>query len=125
MTQGHAEQMSLDHSPGGITELLRKVATGDQTAVSKLIPLVYAELRRWASYICGEQRLDHALQPRMLVNDDYLGLVERRDVSCKVAPTSSAWPLMTDAVKCWSIRPGLTGGQSVVEGSERVFRFTR
>jgi RNA polymerase sigma-70 factor, ECF subfamily len=73
--------MSVDHSSGEVTKLLQSAAKGDQTAVSKLIPLVYAELRRQAAaYMCGE-RVDHTLQPTILVNDAYLGLMDRRDVS--------------------------------------------
>jgi RNA polymerase sigma-70 factor, ECF subfamily len=81
MAQGYPEGISSDHSSGEVTVLLRKVAQGDQEAVSKLIPLVYGELRRRAaSYMRGE-RIDHTLQPTMLVNDAYLSLMDRRDVS--------------------------------------------
>jgi RNA polymerase sigma-70 factor, ECF subfamily len=81
MTDGYAGWTSADRSPGEITQLLREVAKGEQTAVSKLIPLVYAELhRRAVSYMCGE-RVDHTLQPTVLVNEAYLSLIDRRDVS--------------------------------------------
>jgi RNA polymerase sigma-70 factor, ECF subfamily len=68
-------------SSGEVTELLRQVAKGDQDAASKLIPLVYGEMRRRAaSYMAGE-RPDHTLEPTILVHDAYLGLVRRQDVN--------------------------------------------
>jgi hypothetical protein len=45
-----------------VNELLHNWGHGDQSAREELIPLVYAELRRFARrYLCQE-RLDHTLQ---------------------------------------------------------------
>ena len=43
-------------TPDSITTLLSRVNSGDRTAVDRLIPLVYAELRRLAHrYMLGER----------------------------------------------------------------------
>ncbi len=58
--------------PAPITQILERVKTGDQEALSALIPLVYSELRRMAgSYLRGE-RPDHTLQPTALVHEAYM-----------------------------------------------------
>ena len=62
-------------SPGEVTQLLARVKGGNQDALAKLIPLVYAELRRLAGhYLCGE-RIGHTLQPTALVHEVYLRLL--------------------------------------------------
>jgi RNA polymerase sigma factor (TIGR02999 family) len=58
--------------PGEITQLLKRLSIGDRAAESRLVPLVYAELRR-----------DHTLQPTALVHEAYLKLIEQRRVDWK------------------------------------------
>lgn len=67
-------------SSGEITALLRQVAQGDQNAASRLIPLVYGEMRRRAASYMRNERPDHTLEPTILVHDAYLDLVGRQDV---------------------------------------------
>jgi RNA polymerase sigma factor (TIGR02999 family) len=63
-----------------VTRLLRAWQEGDGSALDRLIPLVYGELRRLAHrYMCGE-RPDHPLQTTALVNEAYLRLVHVKDV---------------------------------------------
>ena len=58
-----------------VSELLQNWGNGDQGAREKLIPLVYAELRRIARrHLWGERR-DHTLQSGALVHEAYLRLL--------------------------------------------------
>jgi RNA polymerase sigma factor (TIGR02999 family) len=52
------------------------MAKGDQEAASKLIPLVYSELRRLADRYMNRERTDHTLQATALVHEAYLKLVQ-------------------------------------------------
>src|SRR6201989_277920 len=63
----------------GITQLLIDWGKGDQAALEKLMPLVYSELRRLASNYLRRERAEHTLQPKALVNEAYLKLVDQRN----------------------------------------------
>jgi RNA polymerase sigma-70 factor (ECF subfamily) len=64
----------MDVPEGEITELLALMTSGDKDAEARLMPLVYAELRRLAaSYMRGE-RPDHTLQATALVHEAFLRL---------------------------------------------------
>lgn len=65
-------------SPDGITQLLVRWGSGDQTALDKLMPLVHSELRRLAGNYLRRERQEHTLQPTALVNEAYLRLVDQR-----------------------------------------------
>jgi len=60
---------------GPVTGLLRAWGRGDIQAREKLMPLVYAELRRCAAAYLRRERVDHSLQPTALVHEAYLRLV--------------------------------------------------
>jgi RNA polymerase sigma factor (TIGR02999 family) len=63
-----------------VSQLLVDWRNGDQSALAKLMPLVYEELRRIASrYMAGERR-NHTLQTTALVNEAYLRLVDYRRI---------------------------------------------
>jgi len=63
-----------------ITQLLLAWSDGDQAALEKLTPLVYAELHRLAKgYMFGE-RPGHALQTTALINEAYLRLIDWKNV---------------------------------------------
>lgn len=61
-----------------VTQLLRAWSGGDQTALEKLTPIVYAELRRLAHRYMKRERPGHSLQTTALVNEAYLRLVDYR-----------------------------------------------
>jgi len=61
--------------------LLSALTNGEDGAASKLIPLVYDELRRLAGSYMRRERVDHTLQATALVNEAYLKLIEQRAVS--------------------------------------------
>jgi RNA polymerase sigma factor (TIGR02999 family) len=58
-----------------VTELLKCWRQGDSTALEKLLPLVYDELRRIAAQQLRRERPNHTLQPTALVHEVYLKLV--------------------------------------------------
>jgi RNA polymerase sigma-70 factor (ECF subfamily) len=66
---------------GEITELLLAWSGGEAPALDKLIPLVYAELRRLAHRYMGHERADHTLQTSELINEAYVRLVDARRVN--------------------------------------------
>ena len=63
-----------------VTLLLGQLANGNEDAASRLIPLVYNELRRLAGGYMRCERPDHTLQATALVHEAYLKLVEQRSV---------------------------------------------
>jgi RNA polymerase sigma factor (TIGR02999 family) len=67
-------------SPQEVTRLLLAWNEGEQAALDKLIPLVYAELRRVAHRYMRRERLGHSLQTAALVNEAYLRLIDARNV---------------------------------------------
>jgi RNA polymerase sigma-70 factor (ECF subfamily) len=58
-----------------ISQLLVDWSNGDQSALDKLMPLVYDELRRLARRFMSSERPDHTLQTTALVHEAYLRLV--------------------------------------------------
>jgi RNA polymerase sigma-70 factor, ECF subfamily len=60
------------------TRLLSKVASGDERAVSRLMPLVYDELRRIAAAYLRRERPGQTLQATALVNEAYIRLIGER-----------------------------------------------
>jgi RNA polymerase sigma-70 factor (ECF subfamily) len=70
----------LSLPPHEITQLLAEWSGGNQSALDKLYPLVYAELRRMAHRYMSRERKGHTLQTTALINEAYLRLVEQRNV---------------------------------------------
>jgi RNA polymerase sigma-70 factor, ECF subfamily len=64
-----------------VTMLLSALTNGEEGAASKLIPVVYDELRRLAGSYMRRERVDHTLQATALVNEAYLKLIEQRAVN--------------------------------------------
>jgi RNA polymerase sigma factor (TIGR02999 family) len=62
--------------PEQVTGLLLAWSNGDQTALKKLIPLVYAELHRLARRYMRRENVGHTLQTSALINEAYLRLIE-------------------------------------------------
>ena len=59
-----------------LTLLLHDWYRGDQTALDKIIPRVYAELRRLAHIYMVRERPGHILQTTALINEAYLRLTQ-------------------------------------------------
>ena len=67
-------------SAADITTLLKAWNDGDATALDRLTPLVYEELRRLAHRYMRHERAGHSLQTTALVNEAYLRLVDVKGV---------------------------------------------
>ncbi len=61
-----------------ISQLLRAWGEGNQGALARLIPIVYAELRHLAHRYMRRERPGHGLQTTALVNEAYMRLVDYR-----------------------------------------------
>lgn len=59
-----------------VTNILHEAQAGDPTAANKLLPLVYAELRRLAAARMAQEQPGITLQPTALVHEAYLRLVK-------------------------------------------------
>jgi RNA polymerase sigma-70 factor (ECF subfamily) len=67
MTKSSSSEVSL---------LLHAWNNGDETALEKLMPLVYKELHRMARYYMARESPGHTLQTTALVNEAYVRLVD-------------------------------------------------
>ncbi|MET0232240.1 MAG: sigma-70 family RNA polymerase sigma factor [Rhodanobacteraceae bacterium] len=63
-------------SDASITRLLAQSREGDVAAVSRLLPMIYEQLRAIARRQLSSQRVDHTLMPTDLVHEAYLKLFE-------------------------------------------------
>lgn len=63
-----------------ITRLLQEWKEGDQTAVDRLFPIVYSELKRQARSYLNKERVNHTLQPTALVHEVYLRLINLNQI---------------------------------------------
>ena len=63
-----------------ITALLKAWGTGDNTALDRLTPLVYDQLRRMAQRHMRKERAGNTLQTTALVHEVYLRLADARDL---------------------------------------------
>jgi RNA polymerase sigma factor (TIGR02999 family) len=59
-----------------VTQILQAWAAGDRSALDRLIPMVYRELRKTAGAYMRRERVGHTLQPTALINEAYLRLVD-------------------------------------------------
>jgi RNA polymerase sigma-70 factor (ECF subfamily) len=66
---------------GDITLLLQAWSRGDEDALHKLVPLVYAELKRQAGRYMNRERLGHTLQATALVHEAYTHLIRTPHVN--------------------------------------------
>src|SRR5947208_1597948 len=65
-----------DEAVDDISTLLRAWSGGDQSALDRLTPFVYNELRRLARRYMKHERPGHSLQATALVNEAYMRLVD-------------------------------------------------
>jgi RNA polymerase sigma-70 factor (ECF subfamily) len=72
--------MSSPEPAHDVTQLLKRYGNGDQEALAELIPQIYDELRRLASFYLQSERVNHTLQTTALVHEAYLRLVDQKQV---------------------------------------------
>jgi RNA polymerase sigma-70 factor (ECF subfamily) len=61
-------------SPSEVTQLIAEYSRGDQAALDRLLPLVYAELHRMARRYMGRENPANSLQPTALIHEAYFRL---------------------------------------------------
>jgi RNA polymerase sigma factor (TIGR02999 family) len=67
--------LSLD-----VTQLLQEWSHGDSSALGRLMPLVFDDLRTIAARMFRRESDHHTLQPTALVNEVYLRLMDQRKI---------------------------------------------
>jgi RNA polymerase sigma factor (TIGR02999 family) len=70
-------EQGVTPEPQQITGMLRQFAAGDKSALDRLMPLVYAELRRLAGSQLRRERDGITLQPTALVHEAYARLIDQ------------------------------------------------
>ena len=63
-----------------LTRILERASRGDDSAIRRLMPLVYGELRALAESYLRQERPDHTLQATALVHEAYVRLIKQEDV---------------------------------------------
>ena len=63
-----------------VTQLLLAWSDGDETALDRLMPLVYSELRRLAKSHMRRERPGHTIQTAALIHEAYLRLIDAGQV---------------------------------------------
>ncbi len=80
MTTGDGDDETPAGAPAGqASRLLARAAAGDDKAASRLLPLVYDELRRLAGGYLRRERPGQTLQATALVHEAYMRLVKPGD----------------------------------------------
>src|SRR6187549_2367403 len=77
MLWGDEEAQMGSHTPGDVSRLLDEHRRGSRSAIERLMPLVYDELKRIAAWHLQAERPDHTLQPTALVHEAYMRLADQ------------------------------------------------
>jgi RNA polymerase sigma factor (TIGR02999 family) len=77
------EELVMTSSSNPVTELLVAWRHGDRTALERIVPLVYQDLRRLAHCYMKGQRPGHTLEATALINEAYVRLMDCRQVDWK------------------------------------------
>src|SRR5262245_63793314 len=72
--------MVMKAQTSDVTVLLRAWNAGDETALQRLAPIVFSELKRLAHRHLANERANHTLESGALVNEAYMRLVDWRNV---------------------------------------------
>ena len=110
----------VESSPS-VTELLQAWSAGDEHALSRLVPVVYDELRRIAQRRMSLERLNSSLQPTALVNEVYLKLVETAGVSFR--DRSQFFALAAQIMRRILVDAARTRGAAKRGGSNEMLSF--
>ncbi len=70
--------LMANSSSADITQLLRDWSHGDSSALEKLIPLVFDDLRQIAGALFQRENEAHTLQPTALVSEAYVRLIKQK-----------------------------------------------
>jgi RNA polymerase sigma factor (TIGR02999 family) len=109
--------------PSESSRLLLKAGEGDPAAASRLMPLVYAELRRLAAHYLRGERSGQTIQPTELVHEAWLRLAGAEQVSWQgrahfmaIAATSMRRILVDRARRKLSQKRGAGGEKLPLDG---------
>src|SRR5690349_23358118 len=80
MLDNFERQRILSTAPQAVTQLLVEWGKGDRSALEKLTPLVYEELKRLATRYLRRERREHTLQSTALVHEAWLRLIDQKHV---------------------------------------------
>lgn len=83
MAEESEQSFEMNTSTHEVTQLLVAWGGGDEEALTRLVPLVEAELRRMARYFLARERQGNSLQPTELVNEAFLKLIGGESVEWK------------------------------------------
>jgi RNA polymerase sigma factor (TIGR02999 family) len=75
----------------GVTALLRSWSAGDETALARLVPLIYDELRQLARRYLRNERDGHTLRGTALVHETFMRLVQQRVVQLESRAQFFGW----------------------------------
>jgi RNA polymerase sigma-70 factor (ECF subfamily) len=73
----------VNTQPQNVTQLLKRLHTGDKEAPARLMPLVDEELRRLARHHLRHASANHSPQTTKLIQEAYLCLVDDQSVTWK------------------------------------------
>src|SRR5579884_2420603 len=68
----------MGEEAGDVTKLLGNLSKGDDSALSKVFPLVYDELHRLARACFRDENNQNTLQPTALIHEAYLRIVDAK-----------------------------------------------
>ena len=69
-----------EHSPSEVTQLLQQAGRGDRSAMQRLAPLVYDELRNLAGRALRNRPPGQTLRTTALVHEAYVKLIDQTQV---------------------------------------------
>ena len=90
-----AEQQETKSSSADVSRLLRAWSDGDQSALDRLTPIVYEELRRLARRHLRGERAGHSLQATALVNEAMAAVIVAASVTPSTVSVSADSPPVT------------------------------
>lgn len=70
----------MPDTAGDVTRLLQQLRAGQPEAADRLVPLIYAELRRIAGAQMAHERHGHTLQATAVVHEAYMRLAGEQDI---------------------------------------------
>lgn len=73
----------MSSRPEEATSALTAHLDGDPSAINRLLPLVYGELRNLAAALMRRERPGHTLTPTSLVHEAYVRLIDRSRIDWK------------------------------------------
>lgn len=71
----------MSSAPDNVTQILKEISKGDRSGVSKLMSVLYDDLRSMASRFLTRESSGHTFQPTDLVNESFLKLVDQSRIN--------------------------------------------